>query len=223
MTARSGTLAVQSLVSGRVVDGLTGEAPRVAPTLRMIDRDDPELGEVPLAKKVTSDGRYSFYGDPDTAFPRIGAIQYRLRVEAEAPHFAAAAADVDVGPVAGQPAPTAIAIPGEPPATVNLFAAGLPLVVPDLALAPAPVALDGRVVDRATGAGIAGAAVEIDPPGPAEVTDAQGRFTVAALPVAVSVVVEVTAAGFETESITHLVAYGRERNSLVVALQQEAP
>jgi hypothetical protein len=219
---RSRTLTTQSLVTGRVIDGLTGEAPRAAVTLRLIDRDDPDLGGHPLEHKITTDGRFSFFGDPDTAFPRIAEGQHRLRLEAEAAHFAPTAVDIDFGPSPGQPAAQAIAIPGEQAATVNLFVGGgLPLELADLTLDPEPVGLDGRVLHRVTGEGIAEATVELG--GGATVpTDENGRFTYAALPVEPNATFTVTAAGFEAQVVVHLIAYGRARNALVVSLQEEA-
>lgn len=220
---RSRTLVIQSLLTGRVIDGLTGDGPRAAVTLRLIDRDDPDLGNYPLEHKITTDGRFSFFGDPDTAFPRITAGQHRLRLEAEAVHFVPAAVNIDLGPSPGQPAEQAIPVPGEEQATVHLFSGGgLPLELADLTLDPEPVSLDGRVVHRVTGAGIAAANVELDG-GAAVPTDAEGRFTFDALPVQPNATFTVSATGFETQDVVHLIAYGRTRNSLVVSLQEEAP
>ena len=219
---RSRALAVQSLVTGRVIDSLTGSAPRVAVTLRLLDRDDPDLGDYPLFQKVTADGRFSFFGDPATAFPRIATGEYRLRVEAAADHFGSVGIDIDLGPSAGQPSTQLIDIPGQEAAPVTLFSGnGLPVELADLVIAPESVALDGRVINRVTGEPVGGASVELV--GGATVpADADGRFTYAALPVEAYATFDVVAAGFEPVHVVHLIAYGRARNVLVVPLMEEA-
>ena len=67
-TARSVTLAHQAIISGSVQDSLTGEAPRGALTVRLIDLDSGD--DFPLAGKVLADGSFAFYSPPERALPR---------------------------------------------------------------------------------------------------------------------------------------------------------
>jgi len=220
MSPRSSTITLQSLVSGRVRDGLLGGAPRAPVAVRLLDRDSGD--EQPLRRRVLEDGTFTFYGTPEHEFPLVRTTEYRLRVEASAEHYAPDSFDFEVGPAPGQPALTARDVPLDGPARVRLFTlAQFPRRDVVLTLDPAAVRLRGRVAvsdDPATG--VAGAAVRIQG-GPATAADGQGRFELPnPLPVATSVDLEVTAAGFDAAQIEIEPNFREPTNSVVVPLKR---
>lgn len=225
-TARSTTLAFQVLVSGSVQDNLTGNAPRGALTVRLIDRDTGD--DYPLMGRVLPDGTFAFYGSPETAFPRLAEQTYRLRVEASVPNYQPDAFEFDLGPVAGQPELVTRPVPinGIADMQVQLFTGGgLPYTVDDtLTLDRNPVRLRGRVLvsDDPT-EGVENASLEVvDPADSLSTTaDAEGYFEFPdPLSVALSVQIVVTAAGFEPTTLTYEPDYSRPVNSLLIGLKR---
>jgi hypothetical protein len=105
---------------------------------------------------------------------------------------------------------------------VRLFTSSLPLRV-DLTLQRRPVRLRGRVVDAAVPSrGVGGATLTIAAPDLVAVGDASGDFAFAPeLPLALSLEIRVSAAGYEDATLTFEPDYGRLENSLVIALSEE--
>ena len=75
-TARSITLACQAVVSGRVLDSLTGAAPRGILLVRLIDRDTGKAYS--LLQTILSDGSFAFHAAPERVFPRLAVQTYHL-------------------------------------------------------------------------------------------------------------------------------------------------
>ena len=223
-TRRSGTLAAQALISGSVVDSLTSEPPRGALTVRLLDRDTG--GTYPLAGRVLPDGTFAFYGPPEAAFPRLAMQTYHLRVEASAAHYQPDSLDFDLGPAGGQPAlvTRSIPTPGIDDAQVLLFTGdGLPRSDINLSLDRDAVRLKGRVlVSDDPPTGVANAQLTLNPPtGPSTTADAEGCFVFPSpLPVALSLTIRITAAGFEPAEITYEPDYTQPLNVLTVPLRR---
>ncbi|NJN18735.1 MAG: hypothetical protein HC822_22010 [Oscillochloris sp.] len=221
---RSTSLALQVLIFGIVRDALTPDhAPRGALEVRLIDRDTAT--DYGLRSKVQPDGGYAFYGLPDVAFPRLESQVYRLRVTAAAPGYHDNGFDFDLGPLANQPqlVERPLALAGVPPMQVRLFTATLPRRI-DLNLNRAALRLHGRVVRTADPLqGIANASLSLNPAViAAAVSGADGQFSFAdPLPVAQTLQIDVTAAGFNQETVTFEPDYSRPVNSLVVRLTEE--
>jgi hypothetical protein len=220
MSPRSSMITLQSLVSGRVRDGLLGGAPRAPVTVRLLDRDTGD--EQPLRRRVLEDGTFTFYGTPEHEFPLVETTEYRLRVEASAERYASDSFDFEVGPAPGQPALATRDVPREGPAQVRLFTlAQFPRRGIDLTLDPVAVRLRGRVAvsdDPTTGVGSANVQIQ---GGPATAADTQGRFEFTdPLPVATSIDLEVSATGFDTAQIEFEPDFREPTNSVVVPLKR---
>lgn len=223
-TVRSASLAQQAVVSGRVLDSLTGEAPRSPVTVRLIDRDSG--ADFPLLGTTRADGSFAFFASPETAFPRLAVQTYHLQVEAGAERYIPATFDFDAGPVAGQPAAASIPVPtpGIDPMQVRLFTGGgLPQTGISLSLDRKAVRLAGRVVvSNDPAAGVASATVQQNPPaGPSIVTGPDGAFEFAGfLPVVLSLQLRISAAGFETSTLSYEPDYTRPTNRVTVLLKR---
>ena len=222
-TTRSVTLALQSLISGRVEDGLTNGVPYGALTVRLIDLDTGQ--DYPLPGRVLPDGTFSFYGLPETAFPRLAEQTYHLRVEAGAPNYQPGTLDFDLGPVAGQPAPVARPVPidGIPDINVPLFTAGgLPHAGITLVLDRNAVRLRGQVhVSDDPTQFVAGASLELNPPSiTTALAGGEGRFEFPdPLPVMESVTLQVMAPLFETANLTYEPDYSQPINDIQIGLK----
>jgi hypothetical protein len=221
VSPRSRTLAIQSVISGSIRDGVTGGPPHAPVTVRLLDRDHPDQAPYPLAGLVTADARFSFHGDPDTALPRLAASPYRLRVEASARGYAPATVDVDIPATPGQPASQLVPVPLDGPAPVRLFTGDLPVEDLELVLQPNQVRLEGRVVvSNDPNTAVPGATVRLAGH-PDATTDPRGRFAFAApLPRVASVDLTVSANGFDDKLLTHELDYRRPINSIVVVLKR---
>ena len=223
-TARSTTLALQALVTGRVQDNLTESTPLGTPTVRLVDRDTGE--NYPLSGRVLSGGAFAFYGRPETAFPRLAEQTYHLRVEAEAANYQPDAFEFDLGPVANQPALVTRPLPinSITDMQVRLFTGGgLPRTGITLNLERTAVRLRGRVLvsdDPTTG--VDGARLRLNPPsGPRITAGAEGRFEFPdPLPVVLSVNIRVRAPSFERITLTYEPDYTRPINFLLVSLKR---
>lgn len=228
MSARSRALATQALIAGRVrLDGAVlpagiADGPVRAPlTVRLIDRghaDEPEVG-LPVA--VTRDGRFAFFGDPDTAFPRLATTPAALRVDVSAPHHEPTSVDVDLAAAPGQPAEVDVPVPVDSPTSIRLYTGGgLPRADLDLVLSPRPVRLEGRVeVSNEPGVGVAAATLTLG----VDVanSDAAGRFVFPdPLPLMHQAEITVTAPGFIERAVMHPIDYDQDVNRLVVLLRR---
>jgi hypothetical protein len=220
MSPRSTTIALQSLVSGRVEDSLLGGPPRAPVTVTLVDRDSGD--EQALRRRVLEDGSFTFYGVPEHEFPLVASTRYRLRVEARADRYAADSFDFEVGPAPGQPALAARDVPLESPARVRLFTlAQFPRREIVLRLDPDAVRLRGRVVvSDEPGTGVSGADVRIQG-GAATVADGEGRFEFPnPLPVATTLDLEVTAQGYDDAQIEFEPNLREPINSALVPLKR---
>lgn len=223
-TVRSASFAQQAVVSGWVLDSLTGEAPRSPMAVRLIDRDSGK--DYPLLGTTGPDGSFAFFASPETAFPRLAVQTYRLQVEAGAARYIPATFDFDAGPVAGQPAAVSIPVPtpGIANIEVRLFnGGGLPQADISLSLDREPVRLAGRVVvSNDPTVGVDSATVQQNPPtGPSVVAGPDGAFEFAGfLPVVLSLQLRISAAGFETSTLTFEPDYTRPTNQVTVLLKR---
>lgn len=223
-TVRSTALVQQTVIAGRVLDSLTGQAPAAPVLVRLIDRDSGQ--EYPLASASQPDGAFAFFAQPETAFPRLASHTYRLRIEASAARYVTAAFDFVAGPAAGQPAAVSIAVPtpGIAPIPTRLFTGGgLPRVGISLSLNREPVRLAGRVVVSTEPAtGVTGATVQQFPPlGPSVVAGAHGRFQFPdPLPVALAIPLRVSAFDHETTTLTFEPDYSQPINRITVLLKR---
>lgn len=220
-TVRAATLDLQVVIAGRVRDGLTNGAPVGALTVELRDRDTG--APYPLRGRVLDDGSFAFYGRPETAFPLLAERTYRLQVVARAPRYQEATIALDLGPVAGQPAIVSQDGPlGLRPMTRTRFTGGgLPRAGLALTLGRVAVRLRGRVhVAGDPEAGVDAATVQVTtPPGPSGATDAAGRFLLPGpLPLAQSVRLTVSKAGFQTATLTLEPDYTVPVNAIQIGL-----
>lgn len=222
-TARSITLACQAVVSGRVLDSLTGAAPRGILLVRLIDRDTGKAYS--LLQTILSDGSFAFHAAPERVFPRLAVQTYHLRVEAGASSYTPDAFDFDVGPVAGQPATVSVPepTPGIGALHVRLFTGGgLPHTGINLSLDRQAVRLLGRVVvSTDPTAGVPGATIQQNPPGGDSTTaDSGGFFAFSSpLPVVLSLQLRVSVTGFENTTMTYEPDYTRPTNQVTILLK----
>ena len=215
------TLAHQPVITGAVQDALTGVAPFAPATVELLyatPEGEPERS-YPLAGRVSADGRFVYAGDPQTAFPALAAGQsLALRIRAGAAGYRTGAAEIAITAAMLQPVLRTLTVAGFEQ-QVAVYSA--PLVERDIALEPLPIHLAGQVVaadDPATP--VPGAQVQItapDPRGPVT-ADARGFFTLRNLPVALSVTVRVTQAGFTTLDQVLTLHYREPVNQHVFAL-----
>ncbi|MCH8988044.1 MAG: hypothetical protein IIA92_04475 [Chloroflexi bacterium] len=221
MTVRSATLVMQVLVSGTVIDGLTGVAPLGELMLELIDQITGE--PVPLSQKVQKDGRFAFFGAPRSTFTLLASEEFRLRVVASADNYQEASVDFSFGPAAGQPAEVEVpmtAVGIEDP-TITLFnGGGLPKSGIELVLVRNQVALTGKVHRSGERSeGIDAASVEVLTSSET-VADADGNFEMPQpLPLALSVEISAEAPGFESARVTYEPDYSKPINYLTIALR----
>lgn len=192
-------LTQQVIVSGRISDSMSETAPRARPGVALLRAGDgrPVPG---VAARVGADGLYALFADPARALPPQ-AISLQVRVTAQGYAPAQAAVDftaVDLARVDRPLAGGTVAVIG-----------GVP-VTRDIALAPLPVALSGRVTeaeDRSQP--IPGATVTLTAPVAMVpvIADAGGWFTLSPLPVAPRVTLSITAPGHRPASIEHVVDF----------------
>ena len=220
-TIRSATLVTQVLISGTVEDGLTGDVPAGALTVTLIDRNSGE--QFPLNQKLQKDGRFAFFGAPETVFPLLANQDYPLKVEASADNYQTASFDFSVGPEAGQPEEVTrvMTAAGVEDTTVKVFnGGGLPVSGIVLILARNQVVLTGKVHESGDPfKGIAGALVEVLTSSQT-VADGEGDFQMPqSLPLAESVEIAAEASGFESARITYEPDYSQPINYVTVALR----
>lgn len=176
-------LSRQILISGRIVDGLTGGRPRGGP---VVEVDGPPG----LLLRAGADGVYAISVQPDIAMPRPGD---RITLSISADGYQATTAQILLD--AGHLTRLDLAVPlGGEIAELPHFP-NLPVTL-DLLLLPQPVALKGRVAEADDPAlALAGATVRVTAPvpiGPVQ-TDASGYFSLPAVPVAAAITLRITA------------------------------
>lgn len=209
--------AQQALITGQVLDSLTQQAPEAF----VVQLSDRVTGaRVDLSSRTTMEGRFVFYSRPVDS-PLIAGRTYQLQLTVSAPNYAELVSDLDVTIPDGQPAESTIAI-GAPvihQTRVRLFSAGLPSPVLALQLLRNPIGLQGTVyripnVDNP----VAGATVMIVDHGMQVVTDDQGFFEFAALPLERQLEISVDSTGFETVMVDFEPDYRESINRLSIGL-----
>ena len=208
-------LSRQAIVLGSVTDSIAGTRPRSLATLRVVDAADGRT--VPgVLVRMGADGLFVASGDPATVLaPQDITLRLEFRAAGYQPldrleAFLAA----DLARAQDQIAHGG----GTVPATVI---SGLPRAV-EVQMTPEPVTLKGRVSRADTGAAIAGAQVAISAPaavGPVA-TDAQGYFTLGPAPVAESVTIDITAAGFDALTRSVRLDFRQPVNTGAYALEE---
>ena len=219
-TSRSTTLVKQVLISGSVRDMLTNGPPLGQLSVQLIDRGTGDA--YPLPGRVHFDGRFAFYGSPETAFPLLDQQTYHLRIEASAPNYQPVSHEFDVAQVAGQPDLVSRPVPVEtiPDIQVRLFTTNLPVSNITLDISRTPVTLRGRVHvfgDPTTGVDNAFVAV-IGETG--TLGDSEGYFELPnPLPLEVSMEIMAVAVGHEFERITFEPDYSKPVNYISIGLR----
>lgn len=227
---RHETLALQALISGRVIDADTDHAPVTAVLLHL--REDGASADFPLPLRQLDDGTFAYYGDPLAVFTDK-AKTYTLRLTAAASGYDPAEAAFNVGPLGAQPEPVTVT-PPDPEIgalTVRLYrAGGLPRKGILLTLQRQPVTLAGMVVSADDGATrIGGATVTVvqqvtltgrdwmPVAGVSTTTDGLGAFALV-LPRAQAVMIDVAALDFQTRRFIHTIDYAHPTNPAQFAL-----
>ena len=205
----------QALITGRILDALTGEPAPGPVVVTVTDRNNPDRPPN-LAVRLVAGGGYAVTGDPAVALP--AGVAAALRVTAMIDRYEPAIADIDIAAPDTVPAPVTRTIGGR---SLDLLLLNAPLAIRDLTLTPRPVALTGRVVEADDrNSGLAGAAVQVTAPtphGPAT-ADADGFYTLADLPVAASLTVQVSAPGRITLTTDIRIDYRTPTNQRTFAL-----
>jgi hypothetical protein len=214
-------LTQQALITGRILDALTGEVPLSPPSIELTYQPSPggTPRRFPLFRNLLPGGLYAFVGDPLTAFPRLsGGATLDLRLTATAPGYQAATADFSLTPAQVTPTAQSRTIDER---VFDLLLLGGPVHEQDLALQPVPLHLAGRIVDAEDrDTGLAGAQVDVTAPearGPVT-TDAEGFFTLRDLPVAARITVRVELAPRPPLSTTVTLDYRHPVNQQTFAL-----
>ncbi|MFZ5961678.1 carboxypeptidase-like regulatory domain-containing protein [Thalassococcus sp. BH17M4-6] len=209
-------LTRQALITGVVRDAISGAKPRRLVQMTVLRHaDDRPLAQI--TQRIGADGMFVVAGDPAIVLPPQNIT---LRLEFRAQGYqpldrqvvltAADLARVDDNFDDGGTVRTASVI------------AGLPRAL-DLQLLPEPVTLKGRVA-RADNAAqpIENAQVQITAPaavGPVA-TNAQGYFTLGPAPVADTVTLSITAAGFDARVTDVRLDFRQPVNTGAFALEQ---
>jgi hypothetical protein len=208
-------LTHQALFSGQITDALTGGAPRTPPLVTVVrDADDRPVGDVVV--RPLPGGQYVVHGVPSALPPAVDIV---LRVEVAAQGYAPAQRPVAFVAADLTRVVREITIDGETSRTLVVAA---PARREDVALAPLPVTLVGRV-GRAEDPAvpIPGAEVRITAPaarGPV-VTDADGFFTLGPAPVATTITLSITALGREPLTPEMRLDHGSPVNQAAFALE----
>ena len=188
----------QAFITGAVTDALSGGQLRSRPLIELVYRDTPERA-FDLDLQQSPEGLFALNGNPRTAFPELDALaSINLTLRASADGYQAAGVDISLSS-ANLALSTAPRLIGGRSLDVTIRI-NLP-IRRDLALAPLPVHLAGRVVSKSEPSQpVAGAQVSITSPdarGPAT-TNSDGFFGIQSLPVSKVVTVRVAKTGFTT-------------------------
>jgi hypothetical protein len=212
-------LVQQVFLTGRVMDALFDRPTLSRPSVELVYRAQPER-RYALDFRQTPDGQYAFFGEPVTAFPELtppDQLELRLLVAAEG--YASQQLDLTLTAANLALADVTRQIGGAPVDVPNRI--NLP-ITRDFALLPDPVHLAGRVVRRdEPDTPVPNAQVRIvapQPRGPVT-TNALGYYSLQALPVALEVTAQVTAAGFDTLQETFALDFRAALNQHSFALE----
>lgn len=211
----------QALITGRIVDALTGAAPLTQPALTLNYQTPPgaPVRPYPLPARLSPGGLFVFAGNPQTAFPRLSpgsTLDLRLTASAagyETQEIEFSLTDIDL---ALQPVTRTI---GGQQVIIHMLDA--PVSTQEFLLLPLPLQLSGRVVEAdSPDTPIANARVRVTAPegrGPV-FTNADGFYTLPDMPLAQEITVRARRVGFaELTQIIHL-DYRQPVNELNFAL-----
>lgn len=212
--------AGQALITGRLVNALTGSGIR-PDTLQLSLRLTPEQAFSPLAARVqfSANGYFAVAGIASALLPQSLAAdsQAQLQYQISAGGYSMLQGSVTLS----QSAVTAVSST-EQLAGYSLTVSGIaaPAVHLSLALQPLPVGLSGVVIeDNDLTAPLSGVSIQVVAPEvlPAVLSDAQGRFRIAALPLASIITLQISR-GDAVSSITHVVDYQTLLNPRIISL-----
>ena len=212
--------ASQALITGRLTNALTGAGIR-PDTLQLSLRLTAEQPFSPLAAAVqfSANGYFAVAGIASAVLPQHLApdSQAQLQYQISASGYSMLQDSV----MLSQSAVTALT------STEQLAGYSLPVsriaapaVHLSLALQPSPVGLSGVVIeDNDLAVPLSGVSLQIVAPEvlPAVLSDAQGRFRIAALPLTSTVTLQISR-GDVVSSITHVVDYKTLLNPLIISL-----
>jgi hypothetical protein len=216
-------LTQQALLTGAVQDGLTERPTLSPPTITLLYQTPPGESEryYPLRTRVDNNGRFLFFGNPATAFPRLTAgssLDLMLRVTApryqtqEIP-FSLSDADLMLNEEERE-------IDGR---SFTLLLLDAPLFEQTVALLPEPLHLNGRIVMAdEPDTPLANATVSLLEPediGPFT-TNTDGYFTIYDLPVVTQVRLHAQHPGFDPLDTHVTLDYRRPVNQMTFALRQ---
>lgn len=185
-------LTRQALLIGEVRDAISGARPRRAVRLRVLDDGDGTALPGALVR-IGADGLFVVSGDPRHVLaPRDITLRLEFRAAGYQP------LDRLVGFVAADLARVSDDLDHDGTVVPTKVISGVPRTL-EVALLPDAVTLKGRISRADDGSAIAGAQVQITAPaavGPVAST-AEGYFTLGPAPVAETVTLSITAAGFD--------------------------
>lgn len=210
----------QALITGQLVNQLTGSAIASASlTLALRLPGATEFRPLPARLRLGSAGYFCFSGQAAQVFPQHlpPSETLELRFQASAPNYQ----DLQLTVPLNASAVTAVTDDqtlGNHTLAVQQIQA--PALQQTLALMPTPVALQGLVIeDHDLDTPLAGVSIQVlEPELQAPVlSDAQGRFRIAQLPVAQSVRLQIELNAIST-TVDHLVDYTLPLNKRTISL-----
>lgn len=211
----------QALITGSVRDALTDRPLLTPATVELLYQATATrpARPYPLTARFNAGGGYVFAGNPHTSLPRLATGEtLALRLAASAPGYQAQFHDFSLTASQLQRQSGTITVQG---AAVPVTLLTPPLLAHDFALSPVPVHLTGRVVEADNHElPVANAQVLVTAPsalGPAT-TNNDGFFTLQNLPVALSVTIRVSHAGFDPLERTVPLDYRYPVNQQLFAL-----
>lgn len=211
----------QALITGRIVDALTGGALLSQPALTLYYQTPPAAPTrpYPLAARLYPDGLFVFAGNPQTAFPRLSpGDTLGLRLTAGAPGYETQEIDFSLTDIDLALQPVTRTIGGQ---QVVIYMLDAPVSTQEFTLLPLPLYLSGRVVEADNpDTPIANARVRVTAPenrGPA-FTNANGFYTLPDMPLAQEITVRARRFGFDDLEKTIQLDYRQPVNQLDFAL-----
>lgn len=210
----------QALVTGQVVDALTGSG--ITPdsiVLEMRFPDETDFRPVRADLRLGAAGYFAFHGTATQAFPQTleADEELALRFSVTARSHTAQQVSVNI-PATAITAPVTPTQLGGHELAVRIIAA--PVQHQMIELAPLPVGLNGLVIsDHDLDSPLEGASIQVIEPvvQPAVLSNADGRFRINALPLSQSVTLQVELGDVST-TINHVVDYTTSFNTRIISL-----
>lgn len=222
-TMRSVEVSVvrQALVSGQVIDGLTGQGLRGAFSVDISLKLAGSSQFKPFAAtpRILPGGYFVLSGNPVDILPaRLApADSVEIRIAVSAPGYAAAEEVVVVDGASITPSPVAVDIAEQ---TYQLALIDAPVLQSLITLLPVAVGISGIVVDdNDLDSPVVGASVQVIAPDvlAAVISDSNGRYRIENLPIVESVTVRAEL-GSEASSVEHFVDYTTPLNFQIISL-----